>query len=443
MKIPPVPENVKAWIRKYGVFVAIAAAIPGIAYFAVQPGPADKFRPLFFDELPGGAAVRAEAAGPPEAPSPPAPVPTVPHLSTPAFVKGIYVTAATAGYKAHFDELVDFVDRTELNTMVIDVKDGDGALAFNPTSDALKPYAAKHPELGNLADFTKPLHDKHIYLIARVFVFEDPWFAGKRPDLAVKNQAGKIWQDDKGVEWLDPAEKDVWSYDAEVAREAYAGGFDEVQFDYVRFLTDGSVSRAVFPAYDGKTPKADVIAAFFSYLDAELRVKAHIPISVDLFGLTMWAHDSDLNIGQKLDVAARHFDYVSPMVYPSHYPPGFMQYANPADYPYQIVFANMGKGQEVLDALHAENAADQKKNPPQGIAVAAFRPWLQDFNLGAVYTPDMVKAQMKAATDGHASGWIFWNARNVYTESAFAPAHGKPVSGMPPPSPVPDAKGSA
>jgi hypothetical protein len=336
-------------------------------------------------------------------------------------VRGIYVSSATAGTAKRFAQLTDLVDRTELNAMVIDVKDGRGALAFIPASAALAPFASENPELGALRDLTGPLHEKGIYLIARVFVFQDPWLVEKRPDLAVKRKSGGIWRDRRGTPWLDPASREVWKYNAAIARDAYAGGFDEVQFDYIRFLSDGDMSAAAYPAYDGKTAKADVIRSFFGYMDAEVREKSGIPISADLFGLTMWAHDSDLNIGQKLDSAARHFDYVSPMVYPSHYPSGFEGFANPADHPYEVVHDNLVKGDEVFAAIRKDDLALREKNPGLSLKIASVRPWLQDFDLGADYTPDMVRAQMKASVDGGASGWIFWNARNVYTESAFAP----------------------
>lgn len=409
----------KEWLTRYGAFAAVAAAAPGIVYLSMQPGPADRFRPLFFAERPGEAALRADA-GPPG----PGGESDVAHVAPPEFVKGIYISSATAGSAKRFAQLVGFVDRTELNAMVIDVKDGNGAIAFVPADAALAPFAAAKPELGKLAEFTRPLHEKGIYLIARVFVFQDPWLVGKRPELAVKRQGGGVWRDRRGTSWLDPASREVWKYDAAIARDAYAGGFDEVQFDYIRFLSDGNMSLAVYPAYDGKTPKADVMRSFFGYMDAELREKAGIPISADLFGLTMWAHDSDLNIGQRLDNAARHFDFVSPMVYPSHYPTGFEGFANPADHPYEVVHDNLVKGQKVFAVLLQEDLALKEKNPALSLKIATVRPWLQDFDLGAVYTPAMVKAQMKASVDGGASGWIFWNAGNVYTESAFAPAEG-------------------
>lgn len=415
-----IPQGVKDWVGKYGAFVAFAASIPGVAYLSMQPGPAERFKPLLRIERPGAAALRA-SDGPPDA----AAADAIARVTTPTFVKGIYVSSATAGTKKRFDELVDLVDRTELNAMVIDIKDWRGAIAFVPESEALKPYAAETPELGDLRAFTKPLKEKGIYLIARQFVFQDPWIVEKRPEFAVKRIGGGIWRDRRGTPWIDPASKEAWKYNVAVAREAFAGGFDEVQLDYIRFLSDGDMKAAVYPVYDGTTPKSEVISSFFAYVDAELREKSGIPISADLFGLTMWQHDYDLNIGQRLEPALRHFDFVSPMVYPSHYPAGFMGFPNPSTRPYEVIKANMLRGQKVLDKLHAEDLAARTANPDGGIRVGSVRPWLQDFDLGADYTPDMVRAQMRATEEGGGSGWLFWNARNVYTESAFAPVEKK------------------
>jgi hypothetical protein len=155
---------------------------------------------------------------------------------------------------------------------------------------------------------------------------------------------------------------------------------------------------------------------FFVYLDHELRLKRGIPISVDLFGYTVWepiwGQDYDLNIGQRLDKAAFNFDFVSPMVYPSHYTPGFLDMANPALYPYEVVHENILSGEKLLASL-------REKSPD--LKVCSLRPWIQDFDLGADYGPEEVRAQMKASVDGGASGWLIWNAGNRYTEAALEP----------------------
>jgi hypothetical protein len=388
--------------------IMVVLAVPAFVMFrlAATPTfpPAVAISPRVF-------AVRAELRGPA----------ATAHLATPKFVKGIYVTSSTVSSKRRFAELVDLVDRTELNTMVIDVKDSNGNLAFVTGSTQLKSHMEKKPALGDLPAFTAPLHEKGIYLIARIFVFQDPALVAARPELAVRNAAGGIWRNKNGVPWLDAASEEVWKYDAEVAKEAYDGGFDEVQFDYIRFPSDGSIHSIKYPVFDGSKPKAEVLRDFFAYLDTELRVKHGIPTSVDLFGLVMWAHASDLGIGQRLEYAIPHFSFISPMVYPSHYADGFDGFANPATEPYRVVYDNLVKGKEVFATIDAENERRKAAEPPEEeMRVASVRPWIQDFDLGAKYGADKVRAQMKASVDGGASGWLLWNARNVYTEAALS-----------------------
>ena len=329
----------------------------------------------------------------------------------PAFVKGIYVSAQMAGTKNLFQKVVGLVERTEINTMVIDVKDGSGALAFIPKDPALADHALVKPLIPDLAAFTKPLRDKGIWLVARIFVFQDPAYVKLHPEVALKSKAtGAIWRDRKGIPWVDPAHHEAWEYAAAIAKEAYEGGFDEVQFDYIRFPTDGAMSDIRYPVYDATTTtKAQNMEQFFSFLDDRLGGLG-LKTSVDLFGLVMWTHDYDLNIGQRLDIAAPHFDYISPMVYPSHYPPGFDGHANPAEFPYEVILRNMQRGMPLIAKLREDHPAAR---------IASIRPWIQDFDLGADYTADMVRAQMKAAVDGGASGWLLWNARNSYTEDAL------------------------
>lgn len=400
----------------WGLLLLAFVIVPVGFYLATEAmSDGETYHPAFFVEKPDAAAVRS-LVGPPGARDI-----DRREVRVPAIVKGIYVSAAGASHARVFPGLVDMVDQTELNAMVIDVKDGNGKLAFLPTSEELRAEAATPSLLGDLKEFTAPLREKGIYLIARIFVFQDPWYATSHPELAVQSVHGGLWRDYRGVPWLDPASKDVWKYNVAVAVEAFNGGFDEVQFDYIRFPSDGRLSTMAFPVWDGSKAKADVMAEFFGYLDTELRVKGGIPTSVDLFGLTMWQHDYDLNIGQRLDRAVTHFDFISPMVYPSHYPPGFDGFANPAEHPYDIVYKNLVKGQRVFDEAAAESARMAEENPAAEVPrIATARPWIQDFDLGAVYTPAMVRAQMKAAEDGGASGWLLWNARNVYSRAAFA-----------------------
>jgi hypothetical protein len=400
-------------LRRYGLLVIIITATPAALILGSAAVP-ETFRPLRQFEKPGSAAL-ASQNGPADGSEG-----TRYDRSMPETVKGIYITTSTAAWKKRLSEIVGFVDTTEINALVIDVKDGNGRLAFTPTNEALKPYASARPDMPDLKAFTAPLKEKGIYLIARIFVFQDSAFAEARTDLALKWADGSLWRDNKGIPWLDAAAKDVWKYNVSVAKEVIDGGFDEVQFDYIRFPSDGKTSAVRYPFWDGVTPKHEVMRQFFTYLDRELRVKHGIHTSADLFGFTMVYHDYDLNIGQLLADALPHFDAISPMVYPSHYPNGYLGFGNPAEYPYEIVAHSMAKGNELLAKMTAEEEAKVAENPKYVPATfATFRPWLQDFDLGADYDAAKIQGQIRASDEEGASGWIFWNARNVYNEPAY------------------------
>lgn len=398
----------------YGPLIVVLASAPALIYYGIQPASGE-FTGLLSVDGPLPAAV-SYVTGPEIAPKE-----VLPRRAAPKFVKGLYLSANGAASSKLLGDAVALADRTEINAFVVDVKDGVGALAFATDNPALRPYVMAKPLLGELEEFTKPLREKGIYLIARVFVFQDPYYAQQHPAVAVMDSAtGKVWRDRKGVSWVDPASEEAWEYTVAVSREVVRRGFDEVQFDYVRFPTDGQLATMKFPVWDGVKPKVEVMADFYAHLDRELRTKSRIPISVDLFGMVTWHHDTDLNIGQRLDIALRRFNWISPMVYPSHYPNGFDGYANPAEHPYDIVYKSLTRSHAVTDPLSAEDAAKVAAKEPF-VPVATMRPWIQDFDLGADYTAPMVRAQMKASEDAGATGWLLWNARNVYTADALLP----------------------
>ncbi len=329
----------------------------------------------------------------------------VTHLPLPTEVRGIYITAASAGAWDQYQNLVVAAKGKGVNAVVVDLKVDSGALAFKPTSPALADDAPRKETIADLDRLTAFTHEQGMYLIARISVFEDPDHAERHPQIALKRADGSLWRDRRGLSWVDAAAESAWKYNADIAKEAYARGFDEIQFDYVRFATDGDISQIVYPVYDSARENfRGTIGRFFAYLDAELR-GAGIPISVDLFGFTAW-HQNDLGIGQWYDDAVRHFDFVSPMVYPSHYPDGTLDYKNPADHPYEIVLDSLKKGNEVIDAARAADPI---------IHLASQRPWLQAFNMGAVYTPAMMLDQVRASRETGSTGFMFWNAGNDYS----------------------------
>lgn len=306
-------------------------------------------------------------------------------VKKPMEVRGIYVSSYTAASSERMDELIQLIKQTELNGIVIDIKDSRGRVV-----------------MGEDLDLTiKKLCDEKIYTIARIVVFQDPEFTLKRPDLALRDKSiGEIWRDFRGIPWLDPASKEVWSYNVALAQEAFRMGFDEVNFDYVRFPSDGRISDIAYPIWDKKGEKYEVIRDFFEYLSRELKIHNKF-LSVDLFGLVL-TRDDDLGVGQRLIDAAGNFHFICPMVYPSHYYQGFEEFSEPAKYPYEVIYRSLSKGREVLEGSSSR-----------------LRPWLQDFDMGAVYDEEMVKLEIEAADDAEAFGWLLWNPYNVYTREAL------------------------
>lgn len=334
----------------------------------------------------------------------------VPHVELPQQVKAIYMTSWVAGTKSIRDGLVRIVDSTELNSIIIDIKDYTGEVAFKIEDENLAKHGSSSNRIPDIKEFLEYLHSKNIYVIGRISVFQDPHLVAERPDLAVKKEKdGGIWKDYKGISWLDAGAIDVWEYVIDLARYSYNIGFDEINFDYIRFPSDGNMSQIYYPfseervSADVDTGKAKILREFFTYLDAKLS-DIDLVLSADLFGMTT-TNDDDLNIGQILEYALPYFDFVSPMVYPSHYPKNFIGLANPAAHPYEVVKYSMDKA-----VIKAKNA---------GIDPKKLRPWLQDFDLGADYNSAEVRAQIKATYDAGLDSWLLWSASNKYTVGAL------------------------
>lgn len=332
------------------------------------------------------------------------------HLDTPEAVKAIYMTSWVAGTSVWRAEMVKMIEETELNSIVIDIKDYSGRIAFKVSNPLLKKIGAEENRIPDIREFIKSLHDKNIYVIGRITVFQDPFLAKQRLDLAVRKESDRsLWQDYKGLNYLDPGAREVWDYIVALSRESYGNGFDELNFDYIRFPSDGNMIDIYFPFSEKRVNadpdlgKANILKEFFAYLDEQLSDTDAV-LSADLFGMTT-TNAGDLNIGQILEYAEPYFDYLAPMVYPSHYPAGFNGYKNPAEMPYEVVKYSMDRGVEKLIAASS--------------SPLKLRPWLQDFDLGATYTAEMIRAQMQAVYDAGLTSWMLWNAANRYTREAL------------------------
>jgi hypothetical protein len=327
----------------------------------------------------------------------------VKYVPTPHAVKGIYMTGWVAGSKKLRQPLIDIINTTEINSVVIDIKDYTGRISFVMQNDMVKSLGASEKRITDIEELIDLLHAKGVYVIGRISSFQDAYLVVKRPELAVRRKSDNgVWKDTKGISWLDPGSTEVWDYLIGIGEEAYKVGFDELNFDYIRFPSDGNMKDITYPHSNGKS-KPQVIKEFGAYVREKLGGTGAV-LSADLFGMTTTNKD-DLNIGQVLENALPYFDYIAPMVYPSHYPAGFNGYKNPATKPYEIIKYTMDKA--VARAVAATTSP------------LKLRPWLQDFSLGAVYTPEMVRAQIQATYDAGLTSWLLWNASNRYTVGAL------------------------
>jgi hypothetical protein len=349
------------------------------------------------------------------------------HVPIPVPLKGLYMTSWVAGSRDIRSGLVKLIEDTELNSVVIDIKDYSGRVAFEVDDPYLKEIGSVEKRILDIREFVASLHKKGIYVIGRISVFQDPYLVKLKPELAVRRKSdGAVWKDYKGISWLDPGAEEVWRYIAAIGVEAYKTGFDELNFDYIRFPSDGNMADIKYPFSNGKS-KPKVLRDFFSYLHDKLKPTGAV-LSADLFGMTTTNTD-DLNIGQVLENTLPYFDYVSPMVYPSHYPPHFMGFIKPAEKPYEVVKFSMDSA--VKRAIATTTVVSLPGAAPIATSTKPFlykketfssqkiRPWLQDFNLGATYTAAMVRKQIQAVYDSGLSSWMVWNASNKYTKEAL------------------------
>jgi hypothetical protein len=329
------------------------------------------------------------------------------HLSTPDPLKGLYMTSWVAGTSKLRDRIIGLADKTEINAIVVDLKDYSGHIAYPVDDSDLRAIGSVEKRIPNLKNLTSLLHSKGIYVIGRVACFQDPYFVKLHPEYAMKKDTDRseVWTDHKGLTWLDAGEQPVWDYLIAISKDAYAQGVDEIQFDYTRFPSDGDMKNIFYPISQDKK-RADVINDFWAYLNKNLHGTGPV-ISVDLFGLVTTAND-DLGIGQFFENALTNFDYVSPMVYPSHFAAGWHNFKDPQAHPYEVIKISM------------DTAVARAKviNEP----ASKVRPWLQDFGLyGVTYGPKEVRAQIQATNDAGLSSWMLWDASNNFTPEALLP----------------------
>lgn len=325
-------------------------------------------------------------------------------------VKGVYATA-WAAVGSRFDRLLELIEQTDLNAMVIDVKTDSGQVTFPADTAMVKDTgAASHAMIADLAGKVEELHRRNIYAIARLVVFKDPYLAERKPEWAMRTKDGNVWRDPKGTAWVDPFREEVWRYNQEIAVAAASAGFDEIQFDYIRFPENGKRvdEEVTFPASNGRS-KADAVQQFLHESRAKL-APYRVKVSADVFGMTA-SSDNDMGIGQIWSRMAPELDIICPMVYPSHYADGAFGIEHPDLQPYRVIQRALG------DAL-AKNDALRKQSPPA--EPAAIRPWLQSFTAAwlkphLTYGNVEVQEQIKAARELGIDEFLIWNSGSKYS----------------------------
>ncbi len=318
-------------------------------------------------------------------------------------VRGFYLPSILVSSQSRMEEYFRMIEETEINAVVIDIKDDRGWITYETDLDAPREYDAVDARLGDLEQLASELADRGIYAIGRLVVFKDDRLALARPDLTITVSGTGSWRDRTGAYWIDPYSREVWEYNNDIAVEVIEKGFPEVQLDYVRFPTDGNVRAAEYRHRDPDIARSRLIADYIK--DFHWRVfSAGGLSSIDVFGLVPTVRD-DMGLGQQWEEVVEVTDYVSPMVYPSHYGPNIFGLPVPDAAPYETVWHSM------RDGLQRMNEAD-----------SIMRPWLQDFSWGHRYGPDEVYAQVRATEDHGIDSWLLWNSAGRYTWDALRPA---------------------
>jgi hypothetical protein len=312
----------------------------------------------------------------------------------PFMVRGLRVDAETAADPDRLEAILRLADTTMVNTLVLDTKNEAGTV--HHASEVAFPASIGNPAaFYDVEEVLAAAETRDLYTITRVVTFQDPVAALEMPDNAIHDVDGGLWFNNSGFGWLDPTDREAWEYPLSLATEACGLGFDEIQFDYVRFPTDGDISRVVTDEDVDGTTRTETIAAFLD----EARNRLHplgCAVSADIFAIVLSTED-DQGLGQRPESLSRSVDALSPMVYPSHYSPGWLGYGNPNDYPAEVTANALESGM------------------PRIVGGAVLRPWLQGFS----WTAEEIAAAIFEA-EYRGLGWMLWNARSEHDPDSLA-----------------------
>ena len=311
--------------------------------------------------------------------------------------KALYLTYYGIGSRTLRESALALAKETEINSLVIDVKGDRGVITYKSSIPLASEIGAQRLVIiKDIRGLIQSLREKGIYTVARIVVFKDEVLGAARPDLTVKTQDGTTFHDRESLVWVDPSRKEVWDYNVDIAVEAAQNGFDEIQFDYVRF-PDRKGLRFAVPNTEENRVK--YISGFLS--EAKRRLAPYnVFVAADVFGYVSW-NLNDTQIGQKIEQVASCVDYISLMLYPSGFQFGIPGYRNPVAHPYEIVSLTLKRARERAN-----------------IPASRFRPWLQAFKDYAFdrrhFSGPEIRSQINAAEEFGSGGWMLWNPRNIY-----------------------------
>lgn len=322
----------------------------------------------------------------------------------PFLPKALYLSSNGIASRELREGALRLTGSTEINALVIDVKGDRGIVAYPSREPLALAIGAVRPRMiPDLRKLVDSLHARGLYAIARIVVFKDDVLAQAQPQLAVKSSAGLLWRDNEHLAWTDPFQRAVWDYNVALAVEAARAGFDEIQFDYIRFPDAPGLT---FSHRNTQQARVAAIAGFLG-LAREKLLPYNVFLAADVFGYVCWNAD-DTHIGQTLSAILPEVDYLSPMLYPSGFQFGIPGCRDPVEHPHEIVLRSL-----------------QRAVQRSEIAPIRYRPWLQAFKDYAFdrrqFTGEQIRAQISAAQKAGTDGWMLWNPRNTYSAAGLLP----------------------
>ena len=334
---------------------------------------------------------------------------------TPVKVKALYLASKPVGNNERMDEIIKVLDETELNAVVIDIKDDYGKVTYAMDLPYLSELESIEVAVEDMSSLLKKLKEHEIYCIGRIVTMRDPHLGRVKPEWMLTKQDGTLYKDNSGYGWVNPYKEEYWDYILGIALQAGKDGFDEIQFDYIRFCTDKGADDCIFEEKDVKgRDKTTVISELCSYLSENIR-NAGLYMSCDVFGTIIGSKLDSRAVGQDYPAMAMSVDYICPMIYPSHYGNGNFGIDHPDLEPYKAILGACKRSKNALSSYLSE-----------GERVAVVRPWLQAFTatwLGKgnymTYDKNAIRQEIQAVYDAGYDEWILWNPSVKYDYSGF------------------------